>query len=175
MVTLLPDLCRSLAAGSSRVKQRITIELDPRYCLEMASESEIRSVFEATPANRWLGSKLLTCGQDRALVALPIRPEFIQENGVVHGGFLSTLLDTAAVYAVVPDLPPDKGIVGVEFKVNFVKPGRRDGGEIEARARVVKRGRTLALVDVEAFQAETMLAKGLFTYMMTAARPCENG
>lgn len=141
----------------------------------MTTGNEIRTVFESTPANRLLGTRLLSCGEDRARVALPVRPELIQENGVVHGGFLATLLDTAAVYAIVPDLKDGCGIVGVEFKVNFIRPGRADGGDIEARARVIKRGRTLSLVDVEAFQDEAMLAKALFTYMATAPRPCENG
>ena len=42
-------------------------------------------------------------------------------------------------------------------------------------SQLVKRGRTLALVDAEAFQGEKMLAKGLFTYMVTPPRPCEDG
>ena len=59
----------------------------------------------------------------------------IQEKGVVHGGFLSTLMDSAAVYAIVPDLAVDAGLPGVEFKVNFMRPGRLDRGEIEARSK----------------------------------------
>jgi acyl-CoA thioesterase len=138
----------------------------------MASEADIQTIFARTPANRLIGSRLVSCGDGQACVALPVRPELIQEKGVVHGGFLSTLMDSAAVYAIVPDLAVDAGLTGVEFKVNFMRPGRLDRGEIEARSKLVKRGQTLSIVDVEALQEHRLLAKGLFTYM-TQAPPAD--
>ena len=112
----------------------------------------MRTAFGNAPANQHLGSTLLEASEGRARVAMPPRVELLQENGVVHGGYLSTLADTAAVYAVVSTLAEGQGITGVEFKVNFVRPGRLDGGGIEAVGSVVKAGRTLAVVDVEVVQ-----------------------
>ena len=81
------------------------------------------------------------------------------------------LADTAAVYVLFPDLPPNTRLAGVEFKVSFARPGRAGGGDIEARADLVKNGRTLAVVGVEVFQDESLLAKGLFTYMKVPLEP----
>lgn len=94
-----------------------------------------------------------------------MRPEIIQEKGVVHGGFLATLADTAAVYALVPDLDPDAALTSVEFKLNFLRPSVPEGGDLEARSQVIRRGRTLSLVDVDVFQEKRHVAKGLFTYI----------
>ena len=52
--------------------------------------------------------------------------------------------------------------------INFLRPGRAGGGEIEARGEVIKSGRTLAVVDVEVFQDDVAIAKGLFTYLITS-------
>ena len=128
----------------------------------------LRSVFTAAPANRHLGSNLVEAADGRACVAMTAKPELVQENGVIHGGYLSTLADTAAVYAVVSKLEEGFRPTGVEFKINFMRPGRPGAGDIEARAGVVQRGRTLAIVDVEVFQGDALIAKALFTYMITA-------
>ena len=71
---------------------------------------ETRAVFERTPLNRTLGMRLVDREPGRAEVELPVDGRFVQEEGVVHGGVLATLADTAAVYAVRPDLPPERGI-----------------------------------------------------------------
>ena len=123
----------------------------------MATGNEIHALFDSTPANALLGMQLESCDETSARVSLPVRSELIQEEGVVHGGLLSTLADTAAVYSIVPTLADGAGITGVEFKVNFMRPGLATGGVIEARAELVKRGRTLSLVDVEVFQDARML------------------
>lgn len=121
--------------------------------------------FAETPANRLLGMRLVASGPEGARVELPVRTDLVQEEGVVHGGFVSTLADTAAVYCVVPGLPAGAHLTGVEFKLNFMRPGIVPGGPLVAVARPLQRGRTLSVVDVEVFQDGAMLAKGLFTYM----------
>jgi len=97
---------------------------------------------------------------------MPMKAAYVQEEGIVHGGIISTLADTAAVYAILPALPESKGMTSIEFKVNFLRPVRVDTGDLLARANLVKRGRTIALVEVDVLQQEQLVAKGLFTYLM---------
>jgi uncharacterized protein (TIGR00369 family) len=126
--------------------------------------------FESVPINRMLGLELRSSTPDGATVALAPRAEFSQEYGVIHGGVLSTLADTAAVYALHPFLEPGERMTSIEFKVNFLAPASAAGGEVLAVSRVAKRGRTVAVVHVDVRQGGTLVVTGLFTYIIVAAK-----
>ena len=70
--------------------------------------------------------------------------------GMVHGGLLCTLLDTAAGCAVQTLLPAGSGYASIELKVSFLKPLRASTGEIEARGRALKVGRRIAFAEAHA-------------------------
>ncbi len=95
-------------------------------------------------------------------------PEFEQETGVVHGGILTSLADTAAVYCFMPDLGDGNAMVGVELKINFLRPALPGKGEILARATVLRRGKRLGVCEVDVSQGESHVARGLFTYLFTS-------
>ncbi len=109
---------------------------------------------------------------DRAELSLPLREDFLQAAQQVHGGVLATLADTAAAYLLYPKIPDGWSMTSIEFKMNFVRPAVLDGGDLLARASVVKVGRTVSLCDVEVFQADSLVAKGLFTYLMLDGAAC---
>ena len=121
--------------------------------------------FDSVPINRHLGFTLVSRSPEESVVTMPLRPEFIQEGGVVHGGVLSALADTAAVYTFWPYLSEERSMTSIEFKVNFLSPVRPGGGDLTARARVIRRGRTIGVCDVEVSQHEKPVVKGLFTYI----------
>ena len=121
--------------------------------------------FEETPFNRALGLELRDQSDGTCEVIAPLQAWFEQENGVIHGGVLSSLADTAAVYAVRPTLGPNERMTGIEFKINFVRAATPDD-VLVARARVVRRGRSIAVCDVGVYQRDQMVATGLFTYLI---------
>jgi uncharacterized protein (TIGR00369 family) len=96
------------------------------------------------------------------------RPEMAQEYGVVQGGILSGLADTAAVYLVIPDAMQRGRVHGIEFKMNFLRPAHADGSELVAVATPVKIGRRIAVCSVEISQSDRVVASGLFTYLIDA-------
>jgi len=121
--------------------------------------------FDRTPINRYLGFRLVACASGTATVEMEVRPEHVQEEGVLHGGILSALADTAAVYALLPDLAPERMMTSIEFKMNFLRPAKPGNGVLQATSRVVRRGRTLAVCDVDVLQAAVQVATGTFTYL----------
>jgi len=123
------------------------------------------SEFARTPVYRLLGFELIERSAQGAEVRAAVRTDLLQEEGVVHGGILSTLADAAAVYAFYPDLAPLQSMTSIEFKLNFLRPATTDGGDLVARSRVVQRGRRVGVCDVEVAQGEKAVARGLFTYM----------
>lgn len=132
------------------------------------TSAELAAILEAAPFNRLLGLRLLNRDDRVAEVGLAPREELLQEEGRVHGGLLSSLMDTTAVYLAWPQRPAGTSMTSIEFKLNFLRPAQLAGGEILARATPVKLGRMVAVVDVEAHQDGLLLAKGLFTYAFPA-------
>ncbi len=125
-----------------------------------------RHGFQSTPSNQLFDFRLLSEDDGHAEILMPLKATYLQEEGVVHGGIISSLADTAAVYAILPALVDGEGLTSIEFKVNFLRSVHVDAGDLRARAHVVKRGRTIALVDVDVVQQEHLVAKGLFTYLI---------
>ena len=119
--------------------------------------------FADVPFNRALAFELVESAAGTAVIREALQPWFAQENGVVHGGIISSVADTAAVYALRSS--GDAAMTGVEFKINFLRAARLDGGDLVARAKTVRRGRTIGVVDVDVFQGEEHIATGLFTYV----------
>ena len=122
--------------------------------------------FSKVPANRLFEFSLITSSDKQAEISMPLDKTYLQEGGVVHGGIISTLADTAAVYTLHPYLTENQSMTSIEFKMNFLSPVLIENGDLLARARLVKRGRKVALCDVEVFQKEKLVAKGLFSYLL---------
>ena len=122
--------------------------------------------FATTPVNRLFGFELVDLDARGASVAFRPRPEHAQEYGVVHGGILSALADTAAVYTVLPGLKPGERMTSIEFKLNVLAGATPDGGEVVASARLVRKGRTIVVVSADVHQGQVHVATGLFTYIV---------
>ena len=128
-------------------------------------EDELRAAFAAVPVNRTLGFRLVGASSEEAEVVLDPGPDLAQEHGVIHGGLLATLADTAAVYLVHPQLREGEKMASIEFKVNFIQPAWPNRGPLRARARPVRIGRRIAVCHTDVFQDDELLMTGLFTYM----------
>jgi uncharacterized protein (TIGR00369 family) len=66
----------------------------------------------------------------------------LHENpmGTMHGGIISTLVDTAMGCAVSSTLPSDAGFTTLELSTNFVRAITQSTGRVHAEGRVVHGG-----------------------------------
>jgi len=80
-------------------------------------------------------------------VAIEVQPKHLQPFGVVHGGVFATLIDTAAFWAIFPEIDEDKGLTSVDLKLNFLAPAA--AGMLIAKGKKIKTGRTLSLGEAE--------------------------
>lgn len=136
----------------------------------MDSSRNAAATFAATPCNRWLGLQLVHCSRDRVVVALPLRQELLQEAGVVQGGLLTALADAAAVWLLWPGLGPGRTMTGIGASVQFLSPGRPDGGALLATALPVRTGGTIAVAEVRIEQDGRLVAKATLTFLLRARR-----
>lgn len=104
-----------------------------------------REVLARQPFSRHLGAELVEFEQGRAVIALAVRPEFLQQHGFVHGGIISYLIDNAITFAGGSAL--GENVVTAEFKVNYVRPAR--GQKLIATAVVEGSGARLAVCRCE--------------------------
>jgi acyl-CoA thioesterase len=121
--------------------------------------------FLDVPANRYLGFQLISLSAGCARISMEVMQEQLQETGVLHGGIISALADTAAVYALCPDLEPTRTMTSIEFKINFLNAALPGKGTVTAESKVLKRGKRTGVCEVEVSQAGILVAKGIFTYL----------
>src|SRR5262245_5515196 len=122
-----------------------------------------------SPINAYLGFELVERDAAHAILRLVPRAELLQEEGLVQGGVLAGLAEETAGQVLLPELPPERSLTSIEFKLNFLRPARLSGGELVARAELVQRGRRVALCRVAVLQGRDEVALGLFTYLFLDA------
>lgn len=77
--------------------------------------------------------------------------------GSVHGGIISTLMDSAMGCAVHSLLPTGTGYTTLELKVNFLKPLTRDTGEVVCEGKAIHVGGRVATAEARLTDAEGIL------------------
>ena len=127
--------------------------------------------FANTPCNRWLGLELLTCSPERVELRWRVRAEFLQEEGVVQGGLLTSFADTAAVYLLWPFLPANRIMTGTGCTMNFLGAALPGEEPLCAIAEPVRIGSTLAVCESTITQGPRLIAKGSFTFLIRDRRP----
>ena len=125
------------------------------------------SAFDRTPVNRGLGFRLVERSAERVVVEQDVRAEMLQEVGVVQGGLLTALADTAAVYLLWPELGEARTMTGTNASVQFLAAARPDEGALTATATPVRVGRRLAVCESVVRQGDRLVCKGTFTFLIT--------
>jgi len=108
---------------------------------------QAQSVLQAQPFSRLLGVELTLFQVDRVELKIPIRPEHLQQNGLVHGGVLAYAADNAITFAAGRLLGAavlTKGLV-----IDYVRPA--SGEFLRAEAHVVTHTRTQAICRAEVY------------------------
>ena len=111
----------------------------------------------------------VTDGVCRAHVDL--QPQHLNPRGFVHGGLLCTLMDVAAGSAAILAHDPPRMMVTQSAEVHYLRPC--SGGTLTAEARVLKAGRSVAVVSVEVKdEAEKLVSAGTFElFYLTEEKP----
>jgi uncharacterized protein (TIGR00369 family) len=100
---------------------------------------------------------------DKGRVVFGATPALWQYNpiGSVHGGMLSTLLDTAAGCAVHSTLPAGKGYTSLDLSVKFLRPVTVETGPVTVLGTVLSAGRRTAMAEARIKDASgRLLAHG---------------
>ena len=125
--------------------------------------ARLQAAFAQVAYARLLGLELAEVARGTAVLSLTVRPELTRMEGIMHGGALASLMDTASAFAVLTLLAPAEQTVTVDLTIHFLRPV--SSGRVQARARVLRAGRRLVTVAIEATnEAGELVATALTTY-----------
>jgi len=114
-------------------------------------------------ATELLGFELERVKKGRATLRMDAQPRHKQLNGVVHGGILAALADTASAVAAYTVVPKETALATIELKINFLEPV--PGGRIKAEGRVLRVGRNFVVTECEIRGEDgSLAAKALLTF-----------
>ena len=133
-------------------------ELDP------ARVARAREAFASVPYARLLGLELGEISRGEVSIHLEVRDELRQNQGVVHGGAVASLIDTAAAFAVITQIELTERVTTTDLTIHYLRP--ITSGRITATAHIVRGGRRLFVLSVEVTNDQQLLvATAVTTYI----------
>lgn len=116
------------------------------------------------PYPELIGLKIAMLDFDSCRIELELGERHMQPFGIVHGGVLATLIDTATFWAGFLRLPEDAGLVNVDLKLNYLKAVA--GGHLRAEGRCLRAGRQISYAEASVFdEGGDLIAHGTSTLM----------
>ena len=111
-----------------------------------------------------IGMTLAAIDFDTCRIELELGERHLQPFGIVHGGVLATLIDTATFWAGFLRLPEDAGLVNVDLKLNYLKAVTR--GHLRAEGRCLRAGKQISYTEASVLdEAGELVAHGTSTLM----------
>jgi uncharacterized protein (TIGR00369 family) len=127
---------------------------------------ELRDRMAQSAFYGWADIELVHAEPGRVDVALQAGPQHVNIQGLVHGGMLATLADTAMGLAMRTVLEPGRRHVTVQLGVEYLSAGTQ--GRIVATGRTLKVGRQLGFAEADVRDdGGTLLARAHATISVT--------
>lgn len=112
------------------------------------------------PFSALLGFRYVSVSDDEAVVEVDPGPDHCNGGGIVHGGFLASLLDTTTGWAVHARVPVGAAAPHVHLSVQYVKAAV-PGATLVCRARCIGVGRRIGSTEAEVIQNGTVIARAI--------------
>ena len=110
-------------------------------------EAMLRGEIPGPPAAQLIGFRLLSIEPGKAVFEMEAGPQHANPMGTLHGGILCDIADAAMGMAFASTLDEGETFTTLELKINFLKPVWN--ARLRAEGRVVKRGKTVGLVECD--------------------------
>lgn len=142
--------------------------MDPSPSFDPDFERRVRQSFARQGLINTLNGKIAHISPGELHIEVPFNERFTQQDGFLHAGVVSTLMDSACGYAAYSLMPANSRVLSVEFKVNFLNPAR--GERFRAEGRVIKSGLTISVCEGKLFAQQN--SRETLVAMMQATMIC---
>ncbi len=125
---------------------------------------ELIHIVNTSPYPSHMSMRLAMIDIDMADIELETGPCHLQPYGIVHGGVLATLIDTATFWAAFMRIPEDAGLVNIDLKLNYLKPVIN--GRLKAEGRAIRSGNSISYAEARVLDKDgELIAHGTSTLM----------
>lgn len=132
--------------------------------LTAAQKKRISKALTDVPYARLLGIKLECVELGSATLQMQVQKRLTQNHGVVHGGALASLIDSATAFAIISLLAPEEKVTTVDLTISYLRPISK--GRLSCTAKVVRAGRRLLVVSADVFDdGQKLVSTALSTYI----------
>jgi len=112
-----------------------------------------------------LAIRVLHKHSDGVTVECPLRADYMNSQGVLHGGVIASVADEAAWHAMLHAYHSKQNATTTELKINYLRP--IGGAKVIARAYALRAGKALFVSRIDVFDSQEKLsAVGIVTYML---------
>lgn len=116
------------------------------------NDIDLEAMAAAVPFAAAVGVELVSASPEEVRARMAWAEDRCTTGGVLHGGALITLADTAGAICAFLNLPPGASTSTIESKTNFFRAVR--AGHVESRTLPLHVGRTTIVVQSDLFDAD---------------------
>ena len=132
-------------------------------------QAMIRGEAPEPPVAGLVGFHLVEVVPGRAVFEMEAGPRHANPMGTLHGGVLCDIADAAMGIAFASTLEEGESFTTLELKINFLKPVWK--ARLRAEGRIVKRGRTVGLVECDVVdETGSLVARASSTCMTLSGK-----
>jgi uncharacterized protein (TIGR00369 family) len=131
---------------------------------------ELRGRLAASPFHTWAGMEVVEASRGEVTVAMVVEDRHVNLQGLVHGGMLAILADTACGLAIRSAIEPGRLHITTDLDVHYLSPARP--GRLVGHGSAVKVGRSLAFAEAAVEDdAGRLLAKAQGRFSVGGSEP----
>jgi len=131
------------------------------------SAAQIKRAYKAladVPYAGLLGIELEDLASGSATLGIRVRKKLTQNHGLVHGGAIASLIDSATAFAIITLLAPVENVTTVDLSISYLRPVTK--GRLTCKANVMRAGRRILVVSADVFDdRQKLVATALSTYI----------
>jgi uncharacterized protein (TIGR00369 family) len=108
---------------------------------------EIREAMASSAFHTWMGMQVAEIEDGKVVLTLETSTHHLNLQGLVHGGVIATLADTAAGLAMRSVIETGSRHVTIDLAVQYLRAAQ--GGTLTARGTVERKGRSIGFANAE--------------------------
>ena len=112
-----------------------------------------------------INASLIGIDAGQVEIGFPYQLQLTQQDGFIHAGISSTIMDSACGYAAFTLMPVEARVLTIEFKINLLAPAA--GDSFRAIGKVRKPGRSVFVAEAELYASSNGTDKLVATMVGT--------
>jgi uncharacterized protein (TIGR00369 family) len=116
---------------------------------------DLRDRLSASEFHTWAGMEVVEASAGEVTVAMEVLDRHVNLQGLVHGGMLAILADTACGLSIRSAMEAGRLHVTTDMDIHYLAPAQP--GRLFGRGKAIKVGRSLAFAEVSIEDAEGRL------------------